>query len=86
MKSNIRKIGNSRGVVIPPAFLSELKLDKDSAVDIELSSEGILIKPISNPRERWEELFIKAINNGDIPEGDFSEGISNEFDESEWTW
>jgi antitoxin MazE len=86
MKSNIRKIGNSKGVVIPPAFLLELNLDKDSDIEIELSKDGILIKPSTNPRESWEEMFVKAINNGDLPENDFSAGISNEFDETEWSW
>ena len=86
MRSNIRKIGNSKGVVIPPAFLSELHLEKDSSIDIELSSEGILIKPIKNPREGWEAAFSNAIKNGETPDSDLYDGLSNEFDDTEWKW
>lgn len=86
MRSNIKKIGNSKGVIIPPAFLSELNLDQNSGIDIELNNEGILIKPVFNPRQNWEEMFMKAIENKEIPDSDLSNGLSNEFDDTEWTW
>jgi antitoxin MazE len=86
MKSNIRKIGNSKGIVIPPAFLAEFKLEKDSDVEIELKSDGILIKPVGNPRKGWEKAFKDAISQGDEPENDSFEGMSNAFDSEEWYW
>ncbi|MBN1415175.1 MAG: AbrB/MazE/SpoVT family DNA-binding domain-containing protein [Bacteroidales bacterium] len=86
MKSNIRKIGNSRGVVIPPAFLAELKLDKDSDIEIELKKEGILIKPVKNPREEWEQVFEAATYEVNETESDYFNGLSNDFDDEEWTW
>jgi antitoxin MazE len=86
MKSNIRKIGNSKGIVIPPAFLAEFKLEKDSDVEIELKGDGILIKPVGNPRKSWEKAFKDAISQGDEPENDLFEGISNDFDSEEWSW
>jgi antitoxin MazE len=85
MKSNIRKIGNSKGIVIPPAFLAQFKLDKDSDVEIELNKDGILIKPIDSPRVGWEIMFSDAINT-EASESDFFQGLSNEFDDKEWTW
>jgi len=86
MKSSIRKIGNSKGVIIPPAFLSEFNLDKDSRIDIELSNDGILIKPVNNPRGDWEKKFMTAIESEKNSDGDLFEGLSNEFDNEEWTW
>lgn len=86
MKSQIRKIGNSKGVVIPPVFLNELKLDKDSDIDIELSGESIIIKPLSDPRKNWDIIFKKAIENDELPEEDLFDGMSNEIDGEEWTW
>ena len=83
MKSNIRKIGNSKGIVIPPAFLAEFMLEKDSDVEIELKSDGILIKPVGNPRGRWEQAFKDAIGQGNEPENDLFEGMSNDFDSQE---
>ena len=85
MRSNIRRIGNSKGIVIPPAFLAEFKLDKDSDVEIELKKDGILIKPLSNPRDDWEKMFSDAMHE-DASESDFFEGLSNEFDDKEWKW
>jgi antitoxin MazE len=85
MKSNIRKIGNSKGIVIPPAFLAQFRLDKDSDVEIELNKDGILIKPLENTRNGWETMFSDAVNI-DTPENDFFQGLSNEFDDKEWTW
>jgi antitoxin MazE len=86
MRSNIKKIGNSKGVVIPPAFLAEFSLDKDSKIEIELKDNGILIKPAENARDNWETMFSSAIDEGSEPEGDLYKGMSNEFDEEEWTW
>jgi len=86
MKSNIRKIGNSRGIVIPSAFLAEFKLEKDSDVEIELKTDGILIKPVGNLREGWEQAFKDAISKGDEPENDFYEGMYNDFDSEDWSW
>jgi len=86
IKSYIRKIGNSKGIVIPPAFLAEFKLEKDSDVEIELRRDGILIKPAGNPRAGWEQRFLEAAGQLEETEGNYFEGISNAFDEEEWTW
>lgn len=86
MITNIKKIGNSKGVIIPPAFLAQFNLDKVSDINIEINPEGILITPVVNPRENWEAAFQEAFENGDLPESDYFAGMKNEFDETEWTW
>lgn len=86
MRTSIKKIGNSKGVVIPPAFLSELNLDRDSAIDIDMVPNGILIRKPLNPRDDWEAMFKKELSLGEAPEGDLFEDLSNDFDENEWTW
>ena len=86
MRSSIKKIGNSRGVIIPPAFLSQFNLDKNSDINIEMKQEGILISPSVNPRENWEAAFKNAIEQEEEHESDYFNGLSNEFDETEWTW
>jgi antitoxin MazE len=86
MNSTIRKIGNSKGIVLPLAFLAEFKLEKDSDVEIELMSDGILIKPIGIPRKGWEQTFKDAMSKVDEPENDLYEGMSNDFDSEEWSW
>jgi antitoxin component of MazEF toxin-antitoxin module len=84
METNIIKIGNSRGLIIPKRLLSHLNSEK---VLIEKNDQGYLvIKPTPSPREGWEDVMIKAINDGDIPESDLFEEMSNDFDKEEWTW
>ena len=86
MRTTIKKIGNSKGVLLPPAFLAELNLDKDSVIDIDLVSDRIIIQKPVNPRSEWESQFKNAIENGESPENDLFEGLSNEFDDKEWIW
>ncbi len=86
MKTSVKKIGNSKGVILPPSFLAQFNLDKDSDINIEIKPEGILITPSTNPRENWEAAFQEAFEQGDEPESDYFRGITNEFDETEWTW
>ncbi len=79
MKTTIKKIGNNFGVIIPPAFLAQFNLDKDSDINFEIT-------PVVNPREKWKAAFQEAFENGDKPESDYFANIKNEFDEAEWTW
>lgn len=37
------------------------------------------------PRKGWAEAFAKAAKEYE-QEGDFFEGVENEFDREEWTW
>ena len=83
MQANIIKIGNSKGVIIPKQILKELDAEK---VEIKYKDGGIFISPVKEkPREGWEETFKKAMI-GTFPEGDYFEGIENDFDREEWTW
>jgi antitoxin MazE len=56
MKTNIINIGNSQGVILPAAILRRLGLHTKSSVEIELSEDGIFIKP--SPRQGWAEAAI----------------------------
>jgi len=86
MRTTIKKIGNSKGVLLPPAFLAKLNLEKDSIIDIDLISDRIIIQKPVNPRSEWELQFKKAIDNGETPENDLFKGMSNELDDKEWIW
>ncbi len=47
MIKKLQKIGNSRGIVIDSALLKLMNVDKDGSLDIEMTSEGLLLKPVS---------------------------------------
>lgn len=84
MTTNIVKIGNSQGLIIPKKLLNILGDSKE--VEIQVTDGGLLIIPVSNiARANWEKQFQEAIQNGHAPES-YSDTIENEFDKEEWTW
>ena len=64
MEVSIRKMGNSRGVLIPKPILKQAGLE-DSA-DLRLRAGVIEIRPIRrNPREGWAEDARRLAGAGD---------------------
>ncbi len=60
MKTLIRKMGNSQGVLIPKPFLAQTGMDVGE-VDIEIESDAIVIrKPEKKARHGWVDAS-KAI-------------------------
>ena len=47
MIKKLQKVGNSRGIVIDSAILKMMNVEKDGSLDVELTSEGLLLKPVS---------------------------------------
>jgi len=55
MKTAIRKMGNSQGILIPKPFLMQTGLDIGE-VEIQVQDDAIVIrKPRRHPREGWAE-------------------------------
>ena len=55
MRTCIRKIGNSRGILIPPAFLAVCGIGDH--VDILMEGKSLLRRPVQEPRAGWFEGF-----------------------------
>jgi antitoxin MazE len=56
MKTAIRKMGNSHGVIIPKPLLAEIGAKPDDHVDMRVESGKIVIAPIErDPRAAWAE-------------------------------
>ena len=65
MKLKVRKIGNSKGIVIPQKFLKIVQSDKEEIV-IEVDEKGILLKSIDQaPRKGWAKAFKRMAKKGD---------------------
>ncbi len=65
MKLKVRKIGNSKGIVIPQKFLKIVQSDKEEIV-IEVDEKGILLKSNNqSPRKNWAKAFKRMAKNGD---------------------
>ena len=58
MRTAIRKLGNSSGVIIPKSMLTEIGIAAGDAVDLSLEDGRIAITPVKRrPREGWAEAF-----------------------------
>lgn len=63
METQIIKIGNSKGLRLSKTILEKYNI-KDR-VELILEKEQIILKPISQPRQGWEESFKEMRANGD---------------------
>jgi antitoxin MazE len=57
MRALIVKIGNSQGIRLTKPIIEQAGISED--VDIVVQYETIIIRPISHPREGWDEAFEK---------------------------
>ena len=61
----VRKIGNSKGIVIPQKFLRIVENEREE-VTIEVDDAGILLKSNKpSPRKGWAKEFKKMAKNND---------------------
>ncbi len=58
MRTNIVKIGNSKGLILPKTILEKYQITKE--VNIQLRDEYLIIEPVDKPRNGWDEQFVKA--------------------------
>ena len=83
MKSSIRKIGNSKGIILPQNFLKECFIE--DVVSIEVKDNHIIISaPDGFKRKGWEKAFKEMAVNGDdqliIPD------LFNDEEIPDWKW
>ena len=64
MVTEIRRIGNSRGVIIPKPLLKEAGLEEEAEILVE-DGAIVLRKPRRNPREGWAEASRRIAEAGD---------------------
>jgi antitoxin MazE len=56
VKSAIRKMGNSHGVIIPKPLLEEIGAKANDLVDVKVKKGRLVITPTKrHPREGWAE-------------------------------
>lgn len=85
MKTDLVRIGNSRGVRIPKPVIEQCGLGE--TVDLRVENECVIISPGRRPREGWEDAFRAA---GAATEDELllkDEGAAaNQFDREDWKW
>jgi antitoxin MazE len=83
MKSTIRNIGNSKGIILPQNILKECQIEYE--VNIEVKDNSIVISPVEEQKRKgWAEAFQEMAKNGDdellIPD------VFEDEDFKDWTW
>ena len=82
VKTNIIRIGNSRGIRIPKLLLDEVGFGRE--VEIEVRKHQLVIRSAKRPREGWEEQFREMAKCGD--DRMLDEYVPTHFDLEEWEW
>lgn len=79
MQTALRKIGNSRGVIIPSALIEQLHLENE--VEMIVQDGALLLKPANNPRKGWFEHYDQTQDTEPL-----AEMVELESEQDEWEW
>ncbi len=83
MRTELIRIGNSRGIRIPKPLIEQCRLG--DTVDLRIEDDRLIIAAERRPRQGWEEALRRA---GAVPEDELllESVVDDEFDREEWTW
>lgn len=87
MLTSLRSIGNSRGVLIPAAFLASCQMEGE--VDMQLLDGQIILRPASrSPRAGWFDNSSALEQEATSPELSAWAALppAQAGDDAEWTW
>ena len=68
--TNLRKVGGSVMLAVPPAILELLKLQAGSSVGLNVADGRLVIEPIRPPRYTLDELLAQCDASAAISEED----------------
>ncbi len=83
MKTELVRIGNSRGIRIPKPLIEQCGLGNN--VELRVENDSLVISPERRPRQGWEEAF-RGAGSGINDERLLETVAPNEFDRKEWKW
>ena len=84
MRTQIIRIGNSRGIRIPKVLLEECGLDGE--VELETRAGRLTVRPAVRPRAGWEEAFRRMAARRDDRLLDSPRIPSTRWEATEWEW
>ena len=70
LTTNLRKVGGSVMLAVPPAILDMLRLNAGSTVGLSVSSGCLVIKPAQGPRYTLDELLAQCNPSQEINDED----------------
>lgn len=84
MRTNVIRIGNSRGIRIPKNVLQECGLE--GAVELEVRKGRLVVRRAAKPRSGWEDAFRRMAARGDDALVDGKTWPPSRWDRTEWEW
>jgi antitoxin MazE len=78
------KIGKSKGIPLPRAFLDQLELDEE--VEVEVQDGQVVIRLVPRPRRGWDKQFDGMTARGDDRLLDSKTFSLTSWDEEKWVW
>jgi antitoxin MazE len=84
MKTNLVRIGNSRGIRIPKPVIEQCGLEGE--VEMVVNNNELVIRAPSSVREGWNTAFARMNDDGDDNLLDCVAEPSTTWDEEEWEW
>jgi antitoxin MazE len=82
MKTELVRIGNSRGIRIPKPLIEQCRLE--NTVELSVENNRLVISPGRRLRQGWIEAFQSA--GSAVGDELLLEMRPGEFDRKEWTW
>ena len=85
MQTALRKMGNSTGLIVPKALLTELGATAGTPMDVRVEDGRVIATPIRHPRKGWAEAAAAVAVAEEDPDEALWTGFGNEGDD-ELTW
>jgi antitoxin MazE len=83
MKTELVRIGNSRGIRIPKPLIEQCGLGE--TVELRVANDCLIISPERQSRQGWDDAF-RASSQAAHDELLLEVTGPNEFDHREWRW
>jgi antitoxin MazE len=78
MHTHLRRIGNSRGVIIPAALLEACELGEE--VNLRIEGKTLVIEALKSPRQNWFEGYRAEEDTAAWP------NILGDDEAEDWEW
>ncbi|MFA8436632.1 MAG: AbrB/MazE/SpoVT family DNA-binding domain-containing protein [Marinifilaceae bacterium] len=65
MELNVKKIGNSQGVILPKIILTQLNIEEGGKFTVSISEGKLILEPVIEIREGWAKACQRLANHPD---------------------
>ena len=79
MQISIRKIGNSKGVIIPASVIEQLNIG--TTVELQVKEGVLLLRPVHAPRQGWFDHY-----DPELDEVPLEQLRDLDSEQEDWEW